>query len=244
MKLTLTHLYPEAMSLYGEYANLSLLSRLLEELGAEVTIEKVLFDDEPDFTHSDLIYMGAGTEGMQKAALTRLQLYTNDLRSAVGRGALILFTGNAMETLGASVTDREGKVWQGLGLAGFTTVETDKRTPHDAIARTALWEAPVVGFMNKCSTTTGVETPLFHKMDLGFGNDAQGGAEGYAKDNILATHLTGPVLVKNPAFLWHVVHRLFAAAGAQVPQDFAAPLWLEHASQGYNVTYAELSQRR
>ena len=29
MKFTLLHLYPEAMSLYGEYANLTLLARLL-----------------------------------------------------------------------------------------------------------------------------------------------------------------------------------------------------------------------
>ena len=35
MELTLLHLYPDAMSLYGEYANLSVLRRHLEALRQE-----------------------------------------------------------------------------------------------------------------------------------------------------------------------------------------------------------------
>ena len=31
MELTILHLYPELMSLYGEYANLAVLERLLKE---------------------------------------------------------------------------------------------------------------------------------------------------------------------------------------------------------------------
>ena len=176
MELTLLHLYPDAMSLYGEYANLSVLRRHLEALGVTVHLEKVTCEDVPDFTRADLVYMGAGTEGAQKAVLLGLPHHADALRDALDRGCLLFFTGNAMEILGRSVTDAKGRTWNALGFADFTTVETDKRTPGDVIATSTLWETPTVGFMNKCSTTSGITTPLFSALPLGFGNDAEHGA--------------------------------------------------------------------
>ena len=131
MELTILHLYPDMMDLYGEYANLAVLRRRLEALGVSVTVTGCAPEDAPDFASADLIYMGAGTERRQKYALTALLPHADALKAAVERGAAVLFTGNAMEALGASVTDASGKVWQGLGLADFTTVETDKRSPGD-----------------------------------------------------------------------------------------------------------------
>lgn len=240
MELTLLHLYPDAMSLYGEYANLSVLRRHLEALGVTVRLEKVTCEDVPDFTRADLIYMGAGTEGAQKAVLLGLTHQAAALRAALDRGCLVLFTGNAMETLGRSITDARGQTWGALGLADFTTVETDRRTPGDVIALSTLWEAPAVGFMNKCSTTSGVTTPLFSELPLGFGNEAEHGSEGYADGGILATHLTGPVLVKNPAFTDLIIRRLFFAKGWPLPQQLPA---LPHEGEAYAVTLRELQAR-
>ena len=243
MNWTILHLYPELMSLYGEYANLSVLRRLLEDLGDTVTVKTATFEDTPDFAGVDLIYMGAGTERSQKAVLTDLERYAAALKQAVAGRALLLFTGNAMEVLGASVTDAAGKVWPGLHLADFTTVETDRRTPQDVIAASTLWEAPTVGFMNKCSVTSGIETPLFSALSMGFGNEAEGGSEGYAAGNVLATHITGPVLVKNPAFLQYVAARLYGSRGAELPVLPEDAPWRVHARRAYEVTCAELSDR-
>ena len=243
MKWTIWHLYPELMSLYGEYANLSVLRRLLEDLGDTVGVRTATFEDTPDFAGADLVYMGAGTERSQKAVLTDLARHAEKLREAAERGTLLLFTGNAMETLGACVTDAAGREWRGLGFAGFTTVETEKRTPHDVIAAPTLWEGSAVGFMNKCSTTSGVETPLFSALPMGFGNEAEGGAEGYAGGNILATHITGPVLAKNPAFLDYVAGRLYEGRGEEPPALPEDAPWRAHARRAYEVTCAELTAR-
>ena len=153
MELTVLHLFPDFMSLYGEYANVAVLRRHLESVCVKVTARTVTCEDGPDFQGADLIYMGAGTERKQKIALEKLLPHAEELKAAVERGAAVLFTGNAMETLGASITDASGKVWPGLGLAGFTTVETDRRSPGDVVAAPALWDSPAVGFMNKCSAT-------------------------------------------------------------------------------------------
>ena len=238
MDIKLLHLYPEAMSLYGEYANLILLSRYLTWRGAEVEIQAVGCDEAPDFTGADLIYMG--TERTQKAALGWLTPYRDALKGAAEH-SLVLFTGNAMELLGASITDQKGTVHEGLGFGGFATVETDKRVPHDVIARTGLFAEPVVGFMNKCSRTSGVEEPLFEAMTMGMGNEQEGGPEGFRHGNVIGTHITGPVLVKDPAFLAWIAERILANRGKTLPVPADEPDWLIHAEQAYQVTLEELS---
>lgn len=240
MELNFLHLYPTLMGLYGEYANLSVLKRALEQMGVRVTVTEAQPEDALSFEDADLIYMGAGTERSQKAALTALLPYREELSKVANTGKVILFTGNAMETLGASVTDAEGNCWEGLGLAEFTTVETDKRNPVDVIALPTLWEEPAVGFMNKCSVTRGVTSPLFPSLALGFGNDCERGAEGYVSGNLFATHLTGPILVKNPALLELMLRRLFAYKGWDCPEQLPA---LPYQRESYAVTLRELRER-
>ena len=238
MELTILHLYPHLMGLYGEYANLAILRRHLEGLGVSVTVKTVETGEEPDW-NAGFFYMGAGTERSQKAALTDMARYADGLKAAVERGSVLLFTGNAMEVLGASITDAGGRTWPGLGFAGFTTVETSRRTPHDVIASPVLWQEPLVGFMNKCSTTSGVESPLFSALPMGFGNDQQKGPEGYVSGNAFATHITGPVLAKNPAFLSFLIGRIFESQGWEVPEVLIDPL----VAQVYAGTYQELAAR-
>ena len=125
-------------------------------------------------------------------------------------------------------------------LASFTTVETDKRSPEDVVASAALLGTPLVGFMNKCSTTSGVTTPLFEKLPLGFGNDSKNGAEGYVSGNVFATHITGPILAKNPPLLRHLIGRIFAGKGWTLPETLPAYPYEEGA---YEVTLRELSAR-
>ena len=240
MELTILHLYPEFMSLYGEYANLAALRRHLEALGVTVSLRAAAAGETPDFAGADMIYMGAGTERGQKRAMEGLLPHRDALLAAVDRGALLLFTGNAMETLGASVTDAAGRVWPGLALADFITVETDRRAPGDVVALPALWDAPAVGFMNKCSLTRGITTPLFRELPLGFGNEADHGPEGYVSGDVLATHITGPALVKNPDFLDLILRRLFARKGWDVPEQLPV---LPHEREAYQVTLAELQAR-
>lgn len=145
-----------------------------------------------------------------------------------------------METLGASVTDVAGKVWPGYGLAEFTTVETDRRDPGDVVAASLLWDTPAVGFMNKCSATHGITSPMFSELPLGFGNEAEHGPEGYVSGNVFGTHLTGPVLVKNPQMLDFFVRRLFAVKGWVCPEALPE---LPHQRAAYEVTLRELRAR-
>lgn len=239
MELTILHLYPDCMSLYGEYANVMVLRRHLEAMGVSVAVETALFEDAPDFEHADFIYMGAGTERTQKAALTALLPHKDALKGAIDRGAVVLFTGSAMETLGISIVDAAGKTWPCLGLADFATVETDRRDPCDVVAHTSLWDSPVVGFMNKCSVTEDAPA-LFDRLSLGFGNEEDRGPEGYVNGSVFATHITGPVLVKNPDFVDFLIKRIFALKEWELPEVLPV---LPYEREAYEVTLKELTAR-
>jgi hypothetical protein len=69
MELRLIHFYPDLMSLYGSYANLSVLQRRLETMGNTVTVELIVPGQSADIASADFLFMGAGTERAQKAAL-------------------------------------------------------------------------------------------------------------------------------------------------------------------------------
>ena len=55
MELKILHFYPDLMSLYGSYANVSILKRTLEEMGNTVTVERVELGGDADLTHADFV---------------------------------------------------------------------------------------------------------------------------------------------------------------------------------------------
>ena len=149
MELNLLHFYPDLMSLYGSYANLSVLARTLEQMGNTVTITYVEPGDEADIEGADFLFMGAGTEKRQKFALTDFLRHGEDIRKAAEDGTAMLFAGTAMELLGTRITDAEAKTWNGLGLLPFTVKQSAKRTVGDVYGHSDVCQEPVVGFMNK-----------------------------------------------------------------------------------------------
>lgn len=239
MELKILHFYPDLMSLYGSYANVSILKRTLEKMGNTVTVERVELGGDADLPHADFVYMGAGTERAQKAALLYFSKLGDAVKAAADAGVTMLFAGNSMELLGKTITDDTGKVYEGLGLADFTAVQNKKRFVEDVYGHTDLYEDAVVGFVNRCSVITGVETPLVTSMDMGHGNEGPCGPEGYHKGSVFASQLTGPILVKNPALLKVMVQAVYRHRGEpcpEIPVD-------DYMTQGWAITAEQLKAR-
>lgn len=232
--MKILHIFDDIMNLYGEYANVAVLARALRELGQEVTVDTLSLYEDKDISGYDFYFIGAGTERKQKIALSRLLSYRAPLKAAYEAGKVMLFTGNSFELLGKQVTDAQGKVHEALGLFDFTTVESDRRIVGDCLATCEGIPSPVVGFMNKCSKTTGIAHPFF-TLTMGFGNEAQRGGEGLREKNCFGTHLTGPILIKNPALL-----RFFAnLLGAKNAERISYP----YMEKAYETTATALKKR-
>ena len=152
----------------------------------------------------------------------------------------MLFAGTSMELLGKSITDDAGKEYTALGLANFTSVQSKKRFVEDVYGTTDLYPEAVVGFVNKSSTISGVETPLLTAVQLGYGNEGLKTPEGFRYKNVIGSHLTGPILVKNPRLLDKVITAIYEKRGEALPAERPADRWTE---DGYAITAEALKQR-
>lgn len=238
MEIRILHLYPDLMDLYGSHANVLVLRRCLEETGCTVTVERT--PTGKNFREADVIYLGAGTERSQRAAMEGLSRWSGELSAAARDGVTLFFAGTAMELLGRSVREPDGSVYPGLGLAEFETCHERRRTVGDVYGYTALYPEPVVGYMNKCGRISGVETPLLKEVRLGWGNQGRGSSEGFHWNNVFASELTGPLLVKNPTLLETVAGTILRRRGRPVPKQYPADPWRKAA---YETTEKALRER-
>ena len=132
-----------------------------------------------------------------------------------------------------TITDSDGRSYSGSELFDFTVTEQNKtRNTADAVFTAEFLSRPLVGFINKCSEIKGISEPMF-LVKLGLGNCSDGKGEGVRKNNLFCTHLTGPVLMKNPEFLTYMTKLV---TGRDVEPN---PL----AVKGYEVTVRELNAR-
>ena len=233
--MKILHLYHDLMNLYGEYANITALVKLLENNGEEVTVDRVSIGDEAELSAYDFIYIGSGTERNMRVALNDIKRFESALTDCVGKGKVMLFTGNSFEMLGRRITDADGNEYEGLGLFNFESVEQNReRLVGDVIFDCAFLDSPVVGFVNKCSEIKVIDEPMF-TVKMGLGNSKGDSGEGVRLNNLFCTHVTGPVLIKNPHFLCYLAELLLG----RKPDDSC----LEHEKKGYAVTLTELSKR-
>ncbi len=233
--MKLVHLFPDLMNLYGDRGNLLILGKYLEERHIPCEICAVHPGETLELDDVGLIYMGPGTEPARNAALGHLEKLSGALREGFGQVPM-LFTGNAWLTLGQHIVTGDGETLTGLGLLDVEATETwDKRYTGDAIAQDGDGGPLTVGFLNKCDVVTSAEPPLF-TMVMGEGNTSGGKEEGVLRDNLFATHLLGPVLVKNP----HLLAQIGELLGVQpdpVSQEKT------EAELAYEVTLKALQER-
>ena len=244
--MKILHLYHDIMNLYGEYANVSALKRMLENNKIPCVVETLSVGDKLELLEYDFIYVGSGTESNQKYVLEHLKKYKEQLKAYVDAGRFLLMTGNAFEIVGKTITDAKGKEYQGLGIFDFTVVEQERvRNTADAIfslidetegsvSDMKNKEKELVGFINKCSTIKGITTPMF-EVKMGLGNENKGKTEGIVYKNFCGTHLTGPMLIKNPFFLQELASKL---CGKEMNGEY-----LNYEKAGYEITLRELSKR-
>lgn len=229
------HLYYDIMNLYGEYANIAALQRMLEKNQVPCEIERLSVKDALSLMDYDFVYVGSGTESNQKYILEHLKAYKEELKAYVEAGKMLLMTGNSFEIMGKEITDAKGKKQEGLQLFDFTVTEQERiRDTADAVFTMEGQEKPLVGFVNKCSTISGVKMPLF-QVKMGLGNESKGTTEGIRYKNFYGTHLTGPILIKNPYFLIQMASNL---CGKEMNGDH-----LQYEKAGYEITLRELTKR-
>lgn len=237
--MKLLHLYHDIMNLYGEYANVSALERIISNSGEEAEVDRLTLGDNADINSYDFIYIGSGTEDNQKLILEDFAKYKDSLAEYINSNKPALFTGNSFEMLGKTIEDCNGKEYEGLGIFDFKVIEQNKRRVTADIVYTAEFlDKPVVGFVNKCSEISGVDSHLF-QVKYGIGDSTDSADEGVISNNFFGTHVTGPILIKNPHLLVYIAQLI-----SNNTSSFAVSTeHLQSENSAYEITLRELNKR-
>ncbi|MBQ3295368.1 MAG: hypothetical protein IJH00_02625 [Erysipelotrichaceae bacterium] len=228
--MRILHLYPNLMNLYGDYGNIKVLRSHLKDLGIETSVDTVELEDRYNVNEYDLVYMGPGTESKQLSALNDLLKHREEIREYLEHDKVLLFTGNAMELLGTSIDDKEA-----LGILDFKTTITEKRYTGDVIMNNDEL-GKVVGFINKSSLIEGGEGYRLFTYDFKDNNLVDNDYEGWRFHNGFGTHISGPVLVKNPCFMDLIIKLLSG--------DRYKKINYHYEDEAYRITLEELEKRK
>ena len=196
-------LFPEVCNLYGDLANI----RYLQQCCPELEVIETDLKSRPRFLDEkvELVYLGSTTEKGLELAANALRAAKDELQTKLDEGQLMLVTGNGMDILGEYMESDEGWRIEGLGLLPFhTSYQMMKR--HNSFYLGKFGDMDIVGFKSLFGLSCGApeEDGLFATV-RGIGRNESTAAEGWRKNNLLATHIIGPLLVLNPPLARHIL---------------------------------------
>ena len=202
-------LYSDLCCLYGDKGNTMLLRKCLPD--AEF-IETPL-NGKPEFLKGDVdvVYMCSMSEKSQELVLSRLMPYRDAIAEMAKTGKILFFfVGNAYELVGQFIQREDGSEVKALGL--FNTY-AKRQTPNrfNSLMKIRFGEMTLLGFTSRFSHSYGLTSDIaFGRVEIGPGENAVSKLEGIYSGNVLATYLSGPVLVTNPDFCHWFLKRIGA----------------------------------
>lgn len=206
-KLTIGHLYPDLLNLYGDRGNIQCLKKRCQwrEIEAEVICYEI--DDPIDFSKLDLVLLGGGSDREQMLVRDKLQEIREDFREYVESSGVVIAICGGYQLLGNYYDTEDGRI-EGLGIIDLETERgKDYRLIDNIVLESEFSSMPVVGFENHGGRTNIKNNRPFGKVIYGSGNDGKSGYEGVIYKNVIGTYLHGPLLPKNPEICDYLIKK-------------------------------------
>jgi CobQ-like glutamine amidotransferase family enzyme len=197
MKITIGHIYPDLLNLYGDRGNITTLKRRLELRDIETEIKTYATDDIIDFENLDIVILGGGSDRDIKIANEKLLDQKDAILSYVENNGCLLALCNGFNILGNEFEINNEKI-TGLGILDISTSQSNKRLIGNIIIDCKCINHTVVGFENHSSITFINNYNPLGIVKYGYGNNETDKKEGIIYKNTIATNLHGPLLPKNP----------------------------------------------
>ncbi len=197
--LTIGHLYPEILNMYGDGSNIAALKNRLLWRGMEAKILPIGLEDDFDFSEFDILLLGGGGDREQEMVCQVLRAKKDALSAYVEAGGVMLALCGSYPMLGKHYPLGDAMA-EGLSLLDFDTEQGARRKIGDAVISVNLdgTETTVVGFENHSGKTDIKGYEPFGKVQKGFGNNGEDKSCGIRYKNLFASYLYGPLLPKNP----------------------------------------------
>jgi lipid II isoglutaminyl synthase (glutamine-hydrolysing) len=221
--LTIVHLYPKEMNIYGDMGNIITLKRRMEWRGIEVTYKQINLGDT-EFPEGDIYFMGGGQDNdMYQVFADMIALKKDFLRAEVLKGKVFLLICGAFQLFGKYFLDASGRTISGLGILPLETkapgdqlkdrclgnlltvirpgVAKEIRLAYPDAPYDLKGEAPtLVGFENHSGQTYFLDESIVPMavVRFGKGNNAEQRIEGAKYLNVIGSYSHGSLLPKNP----------------------------------------------
>ena len=198
--LTIGHIYPDLLDMYGDSGNIAALTKRLLWRGFDAQVKKFRSGDELCLENIDILILGGGSDAAQKQALSSLMKYKEILKNFIENGGTLLALCGGYPSLGKYI-DEDGIKTPCLDILDIYTENQKSRTTGNVcgIADINGNTFSVVGFENHFGKTyIGNCFPFIKIGDK---------SEGVIYKNVFATYLHGPLLPKNPALADEILKR-------------------------------------
>ena len=197
MKLTIGHLYPDLLNLYGDRGNIQCLMKRCLWRGIEAETIAFELDYNIDFSNLDIVLLGGGSDREQMLVCEKLKEIQKDFKEYVEQGGVVIAICGGYQLLGNYYKTDMGTI-EGLSLVDMYTEQGEDRLIDNIVLQSELFDMPIVGFENHGGRTFIGENKPLGKVLYGSGNDGKSGYEGVVYKNVIGTYLHGPLLPKNP----------------------------------------------
>ncbi len=224
LTLTLGHLYPDQLNLYGDRGNILTFRRRCQLRGIELRVVSLGVGDALAPDEYDMLFIGGGQDKEQAPVSQDLhELKGIGLWAAIEDDMPVLAVCGGFQLLAHYYRPAEGPDMRGLGVFDAWTEHKGSQAPR-CIGDIALrWQhQTLVGFENHGGRTyLGTAQPLGTVLK-GNGNNAEDHTEGAIYRNAYGTYLHGSLLPKNPHFADHLIElalqRKYAYQSIEEPQ--------------------------
>ena len=213
--INVLHLYYDLLNLYGENANTRCIKYNLELNKIRVKVDYKSLNDQINFDNYDIIYIGSGSEDNLKLALEDIKNRKKELAKYINSNGYLILTGNSMDLFGKYIKTYDEKLdaldifdyyVEYLKDSNLKNASTD-RIVGEVSAKSKFVKDKIIGFQNRCDLVHNVKTPLF-EIDENYSNDLQSNNEGFTYKNVFASHIIGPLLIRNPHFLDYILEKI------------------------------------
>ena len=225
-------LFPEICNLCGDLMNI----RYLAQCCSAIEVVETDLKSRPRFLDEEiaLVYLGSATERGLELIVGALSPVREEMVTKLDAGQLMLVTGNALDALGLSAESDEGWNLQGLGILP-TRARYQMMRRHNSFYLGKFGDMDIVGFKSLFGHTYDApeEDGLFTTV-RGIGRNESTTLEGWRKNNLLATYVTGPLLVLNPPLTLYLL-KLMGVENPSLAHE-------EAAMESYNFRVAEFAQ--
>lgn len=233
--ITIAHLYPKEMNIYGDWGNIIALRQRLTWRGIESKYEQVTPGSSYDFSRADIIFGGGGQDSGQDVVATDLRKRAPELKAASDAGVAFLLVCGMYQLFGNRFMTSDDNEIAGIGIFDAETVGSSERLIGNVVVESEGFE--LVGFENHSGKTfLSPGQAALGRVVKGYGNNGEDGFEGAISKNAFGTYLHGSLLPKNPEFADELLARALKRKYGDIELD---PLDDECAQKA-----AEVAKRR